>query len=94
MEQYDIIFINHVAAGEIEPFQGESFFGHGGASFFGAMAAAPLEKKLLVITRMSEADGGGTRKGRIVPTLTSEKELHGGLVFATFRYKSSPFIVN
>jgi sugar/nucleoside kinase (ribokinase family) len=56
MDRYDIIFIGHVAAGEIEPFQGEPWSGCGGAPFFGAMAAAPLGKKLLVITRMAEAD--------------------------------------
>jgi sugar/nucleoside kinase (ribokinase family) len=56
MHRYDIIFVGHVAAGEIEPFQGEPEYGYGGASFFGAMAAAPLGKRLLVITRMAQAD--------------------------------------
>jgi hypothetical protein len=56
MHRYDIVFIGHVAAGQIEPFQGEPEYGYGGASFFGAMAAAPLGKRLLVITRMAQAD--------------------------------------
>jgi sugar/nucleoside kinase (ribokinase family) len=54
--RYDIIFIGHVAAGEIEPFHGEPEYTYGGAPFFGAMAAAPLGKRLLVITRMAQAD--------------------------------------
>jgi sugar/nucleoside kinase (ribokinase family) len=56
VRRYDIIFVGHIAAGEILPFQGEVEYAHGGASFFGALAAAPLGKRLLVITRMAQTD--------------------------------------
>jgi len=55
-KSYDIVFIGHMASGRIEPFGGESFVGHGGSSFFGAMAASRLGKKLAVITRMAQSD--------------------------------------
>ncbi len=59
MHRYDIIFVGHVAAGAIEHFRGEVEYTYGGAPFFGAMAAAPLGKRLLVVTRMAHADHAG-----------------------------------
>ncbi|MEO0249088.1 MAG: PfkB family carbohydrate kinase [candidate division WOR-3 bacterium] len=55
-KSYDIVFIGHMAAGRIEPFRGEPLVGHGGGSFFGAMAASCLGKKLAVVTRMAQGD--------------------------------------
>ena len=56
MNQYDIVFVGHVVSGQIEPFEGAPSFGQGGASFFGAMAASCLTKKLAVVTRIAESD--------------------------------------
>jgi sugar/nucleoside kinase (ribokinase family) len=56
LKSYDIVFIGHMASGHIERFEGEPVVGHGGASFFGAMAAFCLGKKLAVITRMAQGD--------------------------------------
>jgi sugar/nucleoside kinase (ribokinase family) len=53
---YDIVFIGHMATGIIEPFEGEPRVGGGGGSFFGAMAASCLGKRLAVVTRMAQSD--------------------------------------
>lgn len=54
MNNYDIVFVGHVATGEIVPFKGTSSLGAGGASFFGATAAFCCTKKIAMVTRMSE----------------------------------------
>lgn len=53
---YDIVFIGHMATGDIEPFQGDPHVERGGGSFFGAMAASCMGKRLAVVTRMAQID--------------------------------------
>ena len=56
MRPYDIVFVGHMAAGHIKAFEREPSFGQGGASFFGAIAASCLTKRLAVVTRMAAAN--------------------------------------
>jgi sugar/nucleoside kinase (ribokinase family) len=56
LKSYDIVFVGHMATGRIEPFEGEPFVERGGGSFFGAMAASCLGKRLAVVTRMAQGD--------------------------------------
>jgi sugar/nucleoside kinase (ribokinase family) len=56
MSHYDILFVGHMASGRIEPFGEVPGLGHGGAAFFGAMAARCSTKRLAVVTRMAEQD--------------------------------------
>lgn len=56
MKSYDIVFVGHMATGQIVPFEGEPLPGRGGGSFFGALAASCLDKRLAVVTRMARAD--------------------------------------
>jgi sugar/nucleoside kinase (ribokinase family) len=56
MNRHDIVFVGHMASGRIEPFGEPPSLGHGGAAFFGAMAARCTTKRLAVVTRMAEQD--------------------------------------
>jgi hypothetical protein len=53
MNHYDIVFVGHMASGRIESFGELPSLGHGGAAFFGAMAARCTTKRLAVVTRMA-----------------------------------------
>jgi len=56
MKPYDIAFIGHMCYDEVIPFQGETRIAPGSAVLCGAMAAARVGKKVLVITRLAQAD--------------------------------------
>lgn len=53
---FDIAFIGHMCFDEIVPFAGEKVIAPGSAVLCGAMAAARIGKRVLVITKMAPAD--------------------------------------
>lgn len=56
MKQYDIAFIGHMCFDELIPFGGQAATTPGSAVLCGAMAAARIGRRVLVITRMAAAD--------------------------------------
>jgi len=56
MTRYDIVFIGHITIDEIDAVEGSAHAVTGGAPFYGAFAAAWSNKKIAVITRMTEDD--------------------------------------
>jgi sugar/nucleoside kinase (ribokinase family) len=56
MNRYDIVFVGHVTVDEIEAPEGSARGIPGGAPLFGACAATGANKRVAVVTRMSEAD--------------------------------------
>ena len=56
MNRYDIVFVGHMASGQIEPFGELPKLGRGGGAFFGAMAARCIIKRLAVVTRIAMED--------------------------------------
>jgi sugar/nucleoside kinase (ribokinase family) len=55
-DPFDIAFIGHMCFDEVIPFQGETRIAPGSAVLCGAMAAARVGKKVVVITQMSPKD--------------------------------------
>jgi sugar/nucleoside kinase (ribokinase family) len=55
-DQYDIAFIGHVCFDEVLPYQGEPRIAPGSAVTCGALAAARVGKKVVVVTRMEPQD--------------------------------------
>jgi sugar/nucleoside kinase (ribokinase family) len=53
---YDIAFIGHVCFDEVIPYQGRPYVAPGSAVMCGALAAARVGKKVLVVTRMAPQD--------------------------------------
>jgi sugar/nucleoside kinase (ribokinase family) len=53
---YDIAFIGHVCFDEVIPYQGRPYVAPGSAVMCGALAAARVGKKVLVVTRMAPKD--------------------------------------
>ena len=58
MSRYDIAFIGHMCWDEILPFKGETSISAGSAVLCGAMAAARIGMRTLVVTKMSVDDDG------------------------------------
>lgn len=53
---YDLAFVGHMCFDEILPFEGETVIAPGSAVLCGAMAAARIGKRVLVITKMAASD--------------------------------------
>ena len=56
MGRYDILFVGHVAAGNIVPYEGTPFILEGSAVLFSTMAAFCVGKKVAVITRLARGE--------------------------------------
>jgi sugar/nucleoside kinase (ribokinase family) len=56
MKKYDLVFVGHITFDSIEAREGASQGVPGGAPLFGALAAAPSNKKIAVITRIAKED--------------------------------------
>lgn len=56
MENYDIVFMGHLATATIVPFHGPTFIERGGPAFFGPLAASCLDKKIAAITRIGRTE--------------------------------------
>jgi len=53
MNQYDIVFMGHLATATIIPFRGSPFIERGGPAFFGPIAASCITKKVAAVTRIA-----------------------------------------
>lgn len=58
MKSYDLAFIGHMCFDEVILHGGEKFMRPGSAVLCGAMAAARVGKRVLVVTKMNPADAG------------------------------------
>ena len=56
MNQYDIVFVGHLAMGTIVPFGGPPYAEWGGPAFFGPLAASCLTKRIASVTRIAESE--------------------------------------
>jgi len=56
MNQYDIVFVGHLATATIVPFEGTPFVERGGPAFFGPIAASCLRKRIATVTRIAESE--------------------------------------
>ncbi len=56
MDRYDVVFVGHVAAGNILPYERTPFVLEGGPVLFSAMAASCIGKRLAVITRLAREE--------------------------------------
>jgi sugar/nucleoside kinase (ribokinase family) len=54
MNQYDIVFMGHLATATVIPFEGPRFIERGGPAFFGPIAASCLTKKIAAVTSIAE----------------------------------------
>ncbi|OPY67903.1 MAG: pfkB family carbohydrate kinase [Syntrophorhabdus sp. PtaU1.Bin002] len=54
MNQYDIVFMGHLATATIVPFEGPPFVERGGPAFFGPIAASCLTKRITTVTKIAE----------------------------------------
>jgi sugar/nucleoside kinase (ribokinase family) len=56
MQQYDITFIGHICFDEIEPYRAKRYIAPGSAVLQGAMAAAGIGKRTMMVTKMAPKD--------------------------------------
>jgi sugar/nucleoside kinase (ribokinase family) len=54
MNSYDVVFLGHIATGEIVPYEGPSFFMPGSPLFFSSIAASRAGKKIAAVTRIPD----------------------------------------
>lgn len=57
MNSYDIVFLGHMAIGEIVPFEGPSFLMPGSPVFFASIAASRVGKNIAVVTKICRSQG-------------------------------------
>jgi sugar/nucleoside kinase (ribokinase family) len=55
-QTYDLVFVGNVAIGDIHPFEGPPHTFYGGPGLFCAMAAAWSDKRIALVTKLSEED--------------------------------------
>lgn len=56
MNQYDIVFMGHLATATIVPFEGSPFIERGGPAFFGPIAASCLARRIAAVTKIAESE--------------------------------------
>jgi sugar/nucleoside kinase (ribokinase family) len=56
MNNYDIVFIGHMATGTIFPFEGNSFVEPGSPVLFASIASSCLRKSIAAVTQISESN--------------------------------------